>query len=125
MLAGDIHPNPGQFDNNLKFCHWNLNRVCARDKIKIPLLEAYNSIFHSDLMVLSKTYVNETVKNEDIIIDGFSTEIFRSYHPSGDKQDGVCVYFKENLPVKRRKDFEILQKQLSAKYHLVRKKSFL
>ena len=44
MLAGDIHPNPGQFDNSLKFCYWNLNGVFARDKIKIPLLEVYNSI---------------------------------------------------------------------------------
>ena len=85
MLASDIDPNPGQFDNSLKFCHWNLNGVCARDKNKIPLIEAYNSIFHYDLMVLSETYFNETVKNEDIIIDGFSTEIFRSDHPSGDK----------------------------------------
>ena len=43
-------------------------------------------------------------KNEDIIIDGFSIEILRGDHPSGDKQGGVCVYFKENLPIKRRKD---------------------
>ena len=63
MLAGDIHPNPGQFDNSLKFCHWNLNGVCARDKIEIPLLEAYNSVFHYDLMALSETNLNETVKN--------------------------------------------------------------
>ena len=42
-------------------------------------------------MVLSETYFNETVKNEDIIIDGLSTEMFRSGHPSGDKQGGVCV----------------------------------
>ena len=49
MLVGDIHSNPGQFDTSLKFCHWNLNGVCTRDKIKIPLLEAYTSIFHYDL----------------------------------------------------------------------------
>ena len=77
-------------------------------------------------MVLSETYLNETVKNEDIIIDGFSTEIFCSDHPGGDKQGSVCVYFKENLPVKRRKDLEILQETvLSVKYHLIVKKSFL
>ena len=118
MLSGDIHPNPGQFDNSLKFCHWNLNGVCARDKIKIPLLEAHNSIFHYDLMVLSETYLNETVKNEDIMIDGFSTEIFRSDHPSGDKQGGVCVCFKENLPVKHRKDLEILQETVTCEISL-------
>ena len=124
MLSGDVHPNPGQFDNSLKFCHWNLNRVCVRDKIKIPLLETYNSIFHYDLMVLSETYLNKAVKNEDIIIDGFSTEIFRSDHPSGDKQGGVCVYFKENLPVKRRKDLEILQETAICEISLGHKKVF-
>ena len=124
MLSSDVHPNPGQFDNSLKFCHWNLNGVCVRDKIKIPLLETYNSIFHYDLMVLSETYLNKAVKNEDIIIDGFSTEIFRSDHPSGDKQGGVCVYFKENLPVKRRKDLEILQETAICEISLDHKKVF-
>ena len=122
---GDIHPKPGQFDNSLKFCHWNLNGVCAPDKIKIPLLEAYNSIFHYDLIALSETNLNETVKNEDIIIDGFSTEIFRSDHPSGDEQGGVCVYFKENLPIKRRKDLEILQETVICEISLGREKGFL
>ena len=75
-------------------------------------------------MVLSETYVNETVKNEDIIINGFSTEIFRSDHPSGGKQDGVCVYFKENLPVKCRKDLEILQETVICEISLGCKKSF-
>ena len=75
-------------------------------------------------MVLSETYLNETVKNEDIIINGFSTEIFRSGHPSGDKQGRVCVYFKENLPVKRRKDLEILQETVICKISLGRKKVF-
>ena len=76
-------------------------------------------------MVLSETYLNKTVKNEDIIIDGFSTEIFRSDHPGGDKQGGVCVYFKENLPVKRRKDLEILQETVICEISLGRKKVFL
>ena len=125
MLSGDIHPNLGQFDNSLKFCHWNLNGVCARDKIEIPLIEAYNSIFHYDLMVLSETYFNETVKNEDIVIDGFSTEIFRSDHPSGDKQGGVCVYLKKMFLSNVEKTLKSYKKQLSAKYHLVVEKSFL
>ena len=75
-------------------------------------------------MVLSETYLNNTVKNEDNIIDVFSTEIFRSDHPSGDKQGGVCVYFKENLPVKRRKDLEILQETVICEIHLAVKRSF-
>ena len=123
-LGGDIHPNPGQFDNSLKICHWNLNGVCARDKIKIPLLEAYNSIFQYDLIALSETNLNETVKYEDIIIDAFSTEIFCSDHPSGDKQSGVCVYSKENIHIKRKNDIEILQETVICEILLDCKKVF-
>ena len=93
LASSDIHPNPGQFDNSLKFCHWNLNGGCTQYKIKIPLLEAYDSIFHFDLIALSKTNLNEVVKNEDIIINDFCAEIFRSDHHSGDKQGRVCVDF--------------------------------
>ena len=104
-----IVPNPGPFINSLKFCHWNLNSICARDKIEIPLIEAHSSFFHYDLIALSETNLNETIHNEEILIEGFSKEIFHNDHPSGDKQGGVCIYFKENLPIKRRKDLEIMQ----------------
>ena len=93
-LSGDIHPNPGPFIDSLKFCHWNLSSSCARDKIKIPLIEAYNSVFHYDLIASSETNLNATVHNEKILIEGFSKEIFRNDHPSGDKQGGFCIYLR-------------------------------
>ena len=40
----------------------------ARDKIKIPLIEAYNSIFHYDIIALSETIINNSVRDEDIYI---------------------------------------------------------
>ena len=42
LMAVDIHPHPGQVDVGLKFCHWNLNGIIARDRIKT---EVYNSVF--------------------------------------------------------------------------------
>ena len=40
LLSGDIHLNPGpQNENQFKFFHWNLNSICARSAIKIPLIE--------------------------------------------------------------------------------------
>ena len=65
-MAGDIHPHPGQVNIGLKFCHWNLNGINARDKIKIPLIEAYNSIFHYDIIALSETIINNSVRDENI-----------------------------------------------------------
>ena len=44
LRSGNVHPYPGPVDDSLRFCHWNLNGVCARDKIKISLIEAYTHI---------------------------------------------------------------------------------
>ena len=45
LIAGDIESNPGTTSHALlKFCHWNLNSICARGSVKIPLIEAYNSL---------------------------------------------------------------------------------
>ena len=95
----------------------NLNNISARDKIKIPLIEAYNSVFHYDLIALSETNLNATIHNEEILVEGFSKEIFCNDHPSGDKQGDVCIYFKENLPIKRRKGLEFCKKLSFVKYH--------
>ena len=103
ILAGDIHPHPGPVNKSLKFCHWNLNSILTRNKIKISLIEAYNSVFHYDLFAISESLLNDSIKDDEIHIEGFSKEIFRSDHPSGKKVGGVCLYFKENLPIKRRK----------------------
>ena len=105
--SGNVHPNPGPVADSLRFCHWNINGVYARDKTKISLIEAYNSVFHYDIIALSETYLNESIKDEDIRIEGFGREIFHSDHPNGKKEGGVCLYFKEeNLPIKRRKDLD-------------------
>ena len=111
-FIGDVLPNPGPFIDSLKFCHWNLNSICARDKIKIPLIEADNSVFHYDLIALSETNLNATIHNQEILFEGFSKKIFRNDHPRGDKQGGVCIYFKENRPIIRRKDLEIMQETI-------------
>ena len=81
-----------------------MNSICAQAKIKIPLIEVHNSVFHYDLIALSETNLYATVYNEEILIEGFSKEILRNDHPSGDNQDGVCIYFKENFPIKRGKN---------------------
>ena len=124
-MAGDFRLHPGQVNLGLKFCHWNLNGINARDRIKIPLIEACNYIFHYDIIALSETIINNSVPDEDIFIKGFSKEIFRSDHPSGDKKSAVCIYFKETLSLKRRKDLKSMQVTVVTGITLSRKKSFL
>ena len=109
LWSGNVHPKPGPVDDSLRFYHWNLNGVCARDKIKISLIEAYSSVFHYNIIAPSETYLNESIKDEDIKIEGNSREIFRRDHPNCKREGGVCLYFKEDLPIERRKDLETTQ----------------
>ena len=81
-------------------------------------------IFHYDIIALSETITNNSVPYEDIFIEGFSKEISRSDHPSGDKRGGVCIYFKESLPIKCRKDLESMQEAVVTEIILRRKKIF-
>ena len=66
MLSGDIHVNPGPQHNSLTFCQWNLNSITTRDRVKISLIEAYNSIFHHDIIALTETFLNESISDDDI-----------------------------------------------------------
>ena len=110
LRSGNVHPNPGPVDDSLRFCHWNLNGVCARDKIKISLIEAYNSVFHYDIIVLSETYLNESIKDEDIRIEGYSREIFRSDHPNGKKRVGSVYTLKRAFPLNEGKTWKLFKK---------------
>ena len=123
LLGGDIETNPGpQTEKSLKFFHWNLNSICARGAVKIPLIEAYDSVHKFDLIAISETMLNSTIGNDVISIDGFSREIYRADHPSDNKIGGVCLYFREGLPIKRRKDLELLQEMIVAEITISRKK---
>ena len=101
VRSGNVHENPGPNDCNLKFFHWNLDSLTARNNTKISLIEAYNSVFSYDLIAVSDTRLNQSIDSEDIRIEGFSNETFRSDHPSNSRvPGGVCIYYKENVPIK-------------------------
>ena len=119
-----MHPNPGPLISSLKFCHWNLNSILARNSIKLSLIEAYDSIHKFDLIALSETYLNNSISNEDIPLQGFSHNVFRSDHPSNAKRGGVCLYYKEKLSIKQRPDLQILSECVVAEITSNRKKIF-
>ena len=69
--------------------------------------------------------LNENISNEDIIINGFSPDPFRSDKDSGTRNGGVCLYFKESLPIKERLDLEILPETIVAEIKFHKKKVFI
>ena len=126
LLSGDVHQNPGpQINKCLEFFHWNLNSLCARDRIKIPLIETYDALHKFDIIAVSESMLDKSIKNDEIYIEGFSKDVFRSDHPSNTKTGGVCLYAREGLPIRRRKDLELLQETIIIEINIARKKIFL
>ena len=64
------------------------------------------------------------ISNDDILIRGFSPDPFRADKPVNIRNGGVCLYFKENLPIKERIDLEIIPETIVAEVKLNRKKIF-
>ena len=52
------------------------------------------------MICLSESYLDASVSsdNDNLNIDGY--KLVRADHPGNVKRGGVCVYFKESLPVK-------------------------
>ena len=83
LLSGDVELNPGPQNNTcLKFFHWNFNSICARGSVKIPLIEAYDSLYKYDIIAISESMLDSSDINEEICIEGYSKEMYRSGYPS-------------------------------------------
>ena len=65
------------------------------------------------------------ISNDDIHISSFSPGPFRSDKASTIRNGGVCLYFKESLPIKERCDLEILPETIVAEIKLHRKIVFI
>ena len=79
-------------------------------------------MYKYDVIALSETMLDRKVCDEDICIVGFSKEVFCSDHPSDIKVCGVCMHFREGLPISRRKSHELLQDTIVAEVNIWRKK---
>ena len=125
LISGDVHHHPGpSHGNSLKFCHWNLDSIAVNDFIKIPLIEAYNSVYNYDLFALSETYLDSSITNETLSLTGSSKELFRCDHPDDVKRGGVCLFYKDNLAIKQRKDLQVMDECIISEITIGRKNVF-
>ena len=72
-----------------------------------------------------ESMLTKNISNEDIFINAFSPDPFRSDKDSDTRNGGVCLYFKESLPIKERCDLEILPETIVAEIKLHKKKVFI
>ena len=110
IMSGDIETNPGPNNEtkSISICHWNLNGISTQNFVKLSMLEAYNSIYDYDIICLSETYLNSPQSGNDPALNLQGYELVRSDHPSNTKRGGVCMYYKEHLPLKVRNDISSL-----------------
>ena len=103
MLSGDVEVNPGPKKKDkdcLSICHWNLNSISAYDYSTVFLLNSYNSLHKFDIIRLSETYLDSNTPFDDENLEIFGYALVRSDHPPNAKRGGVCLYYKNNLPLR-------------------------
>ena len=94
----EINPGPRKLKtSSLSVCHWNLNSLCAHNHEKLTQLKAYNSLYKYDFICLSETFLDSSIPDDKIKIEGY--ELVRDDHPDHTKRGGVCIYYRESLPV--------------------------
>ena len=60
------------------------------------LLTAYNLLHNFDIICISGSYLFSS--DDNLNITGYN--MVRADHPSGNRRGGVCIYYKESLPIK-------------------------
>ena len=71
-------------------------------------MQAYNAVHKYDIICLSETYLNSSIPYDDDNLEIPGYNLIRADHPSENKRGGVCIYYKNTLPLKVL-DIHILQ----------------
>ena len=101
--SGDIELKPGpkhKQDQSLSICHWNLNSIPAHNFQKLELLQGYISSNKVDILCLSETFLDSDISCDDNNLQLQRFDLIRAAHPSNTKRGGVCIYYRNCLPLK-------------------------
>ena len=74
--------------------------MTSRSFIKFSLLEGYLSLDKFDIFYISETYLDLIIPLNDDNLSIPCYELAQCDHPSNFKRGGVCIYFKNLLPLK-------------------------
>ena len=128
LKCGDVETNPGPVNLANQFisvCHWNLNGIAAHDYIKLSLLQAYNAVHNLDIICISETFLDSDHSSDDQRLQIPGYELIRSDKPNNTKHGGVCIYYREHLPLTVRTDLSPLNECLVCEVKVNNKKCFL
>ena len=100
LACGDIESNPGPNNKGkLSIMHWNVNSLAAHNFAKLSSLQAFNSTHKFDLICIGESFLDSSLSSNDpsLALSGYTLE--RSDHPQDTKRGGICIYYKETLPI--------------------------
>ena len=103
LLSADVELNPGlkrASTSNISICHWSLNGISAHNYTKLFLLKTYIAIHRLDIICLSETYLDSSTTSDDDNLAVLKYNLIRIDHPSNNKRGGVCIYYKNFLPLR-------------------------
>ena len=63
-------------------------------------LTAYNVMHKFDVICISESYLNSDTSSNVNNLNMPGYNMSRADHPSGNRRGGVCIYYKESLPIK-------------------------
>ena len=102
-IRGDIElilgPKQKQ-DQSLSICYWNLNDISVNNFQKLELLQSHIWSNKVEILCLSQTFLNSDISCDDknLQLPGF--DLIRVDYPSNVKRGGVCIYYRNLLPLK-------------------------
>ena len=102
-MSGDIKMNPEPtpiYCNKFSICHWNLNSIFAHNSQNYLFYVPDISIHNFAILCLSETYFDSTISSNDSKLIISSYDLYRVDHPSNVNRGGICIYYKNSLPLK-------------------------
>ena len=111
LKSGDKEINPGpKRSSAVRFCCWNLNGLAAHN---------------FDMVCLSESFLDSVIPHYDENINIRGYWLIRVHHPNNIKRGGVCIYFKESLPLIKRSDLSNMKEYLITEINVNRINVFL
>ena len=74
--------------------------MSAYNYTKLSSLKAFIAVHKFDIICLSETYLDSSIAPDDDNLDISGYSLVRSNHPFKNKRSGVCVYYKNFLPLR-------------------------
>ena len=127
LIKAGIETNPGPSPPpRFSFATFNIDSLLARDECKLASIEGIDSVYKFDLFGICETYLNESISNSKLELAGFSPDPIRSdcILTDGRPRGGVCLFFKDHIPLKHRPDLEILEECIVCEILIKNKKFF-